>query len=132
MKKNINDLVDSWLQKADLDLQAAQKLEEFHSLSTIVCFHAQQACEKYFKAYLTFLLIDFPKIHNLERLIDLLSNSDNDVMKFKKSCGELSPFAVEARYPEFNKIESDFSSEAIKTAKEIKKYILSQIAKDIK
>ena len=52
MKKSINDLINSWLKKATLDLQAAQKLVEFHSLNTIVCFHAQQACEKYLKALL--------------------------------------------------------------------------------
>ncbi len=97
-----------------------------------VCFHAQQACEKYLKAYLTFLSIDFPKIHNLERLIDLLSSNDNNIIQFKKICGELSPFALEQRYPEFNEIDSNYSTEAIKTAEEIKKYVIAQIKKDLK
>ncbi|MHA2018575.1 MAG: HEPN domain-containing protein, partial [Promethearchaeota archaeon] len=73
----------------------------------------------------------FPKIHNLERLIDLLSASDNDIMKFKKSYGELSPFAVKSRDPEFNEIDSDYSAEAIKTAEKIKKYVIAQIKKGL-
>ena len=33
-----------------------------------VCFHTQQCVEKYLKALLTYLSIDFPKIHDVGEL----------------------------------------------------------------
>jgi HEPN domain-containing protein len=42
----------------------------------IVCFHAQQAAEKYLKAYLVFLEQDFPKTHALEDLVLIASSKD--------------------------------------------------------
>lgn len=39
----------------------------------IVCVHAQQAAEKYLKAYLVFLNLDFPKTHALEDLVLIAS-----------------------------------------------------------
>jgi len=40
------------------------------------CFHAQQAAEKYIKAYLTAHEIDFPFSHNLEKLIEMCAQRD--------------------------------------------------------
>ncbi|MBM3706525.1 MAG: HEPN domain-containing protein [Actinobacteria bacterium] len=51
MKKTKNDIIDSWIKKADRDLEVSQreiKLPE--PLTDIICFHAQQAAEKYMKA----------------------------------------------------------------------------------
>ncbi|MHA1610909.1 MAG: HEPN domain-containing protein [Promethearchaeota archaeon] len=127
MKKNVNDLVESWLRKADLDLQAAHKLSRFQALNNIVCFHCQQASEKYLKAYLTFLSLDVPKIHNLEKIVDLLLMKDSNVLKFKEDCAKVSPFAVESRYLEFDEVESKYSLEAIEIAEKLKEYVISQI-----
>jgi HEPN domain-containing protein len=42
----------------------------------IICFYAQQAAEKYLKAYLVFLEKEFPKTHALEDLVLLTSVND--------------------------------------------------------
>lgn len=70
------DLVKSWLRKADSDLTNARLcLGAEKSLDT-VCFHAQQAAEKYLKAYLSHYQISFPPLHNLEKLIELCLSKD--------------------------------------------------------
>ena len=63
-----------WVAKAENDLRNAQ-----HTLLMgadcpfdTVCFHAQQCVEKYLKALLCSRAIDFPKIHDVGELIELL------------------------------------------------------------
>jgi HEPN domain-containing protein len=67
-------LVRQWVAKAEEDLRTAE-----HTLTlkrrcpfATVCFHAQQCIEKYLKALLASLSIDFPKIHDLAELVALL------------------------------------------------------------
>ncbi len=63
-----------WVTKAESDLRAATYLLEPRARrpTDVVCFHAQQCAEKYTKALLTFQGTDFPKTHDIERLIALL------------------------------------------------------------
>jgi len=58
----------SWLELADRDLKAAQKLLEDEYLTNIVLFHCQQCIEKCFKALLEEADITPPKIHGIHRL----------------------------------------------------------------
>jgi len=72
-------------------------LEAQQALDT-VCFHAQQAAEKSIKAYLTAQDMDFPFIHNLEKLVELCAQLDPAFSSIKAMCQELTPYAVELRY----------------------------------
>lgn len=69
MKKTRNDLVRAWCEKGRRDFITAHKalLDESEIFPDIICFHAQQAAEKYLKAYLVFLEKEFPKTHALGR-----------------------------------------------------------------
>lgn len=92
------DLVRGWILKAESDLTNARIcLSEGEALDT-VCFHAQQAAEKFIKAYLTAYEIDFPFIHNLEKLIELCAQFDPSFLSIKTLSQELTPYAVELRY----------------------------------
>lgn len=94
------EVVRRWVEKAENDLITAEhtlKLEETCPYDAI-CFHAQQCAEKYIKALLVFKWCDFPKTHDLVELTALLppdSPLEIDVAELKR----LSPYAVEARYP---------------------------------
>ncbi len=74
------EFVRQWLLKGDEDLNAAKSLlwhgETF--LST-VCFHSQQAAEKYLKAFLTRHQVEFPKTHDIGELLDLISPIDDNL-----------------------------------------------------
>lgn len=94
--------------KAKADLSAAavlyEKLREGNSGLDIevVFFHLQQSAEKFMKAALSKKQIDFPRVHDLETLFDLLAtnsirlNANNDLLI------ELNDFAVEGRYAFLN------------------------------
>ncbi|MDP3105709.1 MAG: HEPN domain-containing protein [Candidatus Methanoperedens sp.] len=82
MNKNqlINDLVLQWIKIADRDLIAAEQgLKANIIISEGICFHCQQAVEKYLKAFLVKYQIEFPKTHSIMTLINLCSE---EVKKF--------------------------------------------------
>jgi len=63
-----------------------------------ICFHAQQGAEKYIKALLASLSVDFPKVHDIGRLIQLLP----DRVKPSITVTEqelLTSYAIITRYP---------------------------------
>ncbi|WP_300041212.1 HEPN domain-containing protein [Methanospirillum sp.] len=62
--------VKLWCLKAENDLKnACHEVEHEDPALDTVCFHAQQAAEKYLKAYLLFHDCEIPKTHVLMRLI---------------------------------------------------------------
>ena len=87
--KNQADLVKSWLRKAESDLANARLCLNAQAALDTVCFHAQQAAEKYLKAYLAINKIAFLPLHNLEKLIELCLKKDNAFLQLKNSCSEL-------------------------------------------
>ena len=72
---DIESLLRQWIEKAEADLEAAERLAPRVASSTrlreVVGFHCQQAVEKYLKVLLTFYQVEFPKTHEIERLLAL-------------------------------------------------------------
>lgn len=95
------ELVRGWIAKANQDLQSCATLLAASDapLSWPACFHAQQAAEKYFKALLTCRQVEFPKTHDIGRLLKLLEATDPDVAASLRVAAALTPFGVEIRYP---------------------------------
>lgn len=102
MTKTRGDLIQAWCEKGRRDIITAQNslLDTKEIFSDIVCFHAQQAAEKYLKAYLVFFELDFPKTHALEDLVLLASSKDSACRNLFTVACDLSPYAVEVRYPD--------------------------------
>ena len=69
------DLVQSWMKKAASDLIAMKASAQAGSLDA-ACFHAQQAAEKYLKAYLVDRDREIVHSHNLFKLLALCSETD--------------------------------------------------------
>jgi HEPN domain-containing protein len=96
----LRDLVRQWFAKAELDYRAAERLvRDPEPLREIIAFHCQQAAEKYLKALLVSLQIEFPKTHDLEELLELLAPVRSDVAATLEGIEVLSPFGVKIRYP---------------------------------
>ncbi len=90
-----------WLRTAAKDLKAAQNMlaagdqfEPYH-----VCFWAQQAAEKAFKAALIFSAQPFDPTHDLNDLADLLPD-DWQARRVVGRLRQLTEYAVETRYPD--------------------------------
>jgi len=96
-----------WLRKAEKDLKWAEAmlLEQDLDYST---FHSQQAAEKSLKAVITALKIQPPKTHDIEKLLNILDKNNVDTSLLEKErIGELTKYAVEARYPDFEEEPSE-------------------------
>ena len=93
------ELAHEWLAKADVDLSAASALHSAGDLTDVVAFHAQQVVEKALKAFLVWHQIEFPKTHDIERLLELCASIDPEAAEVLASAAELTPYGVEYRYP---------------------------------
>lgn len=117
------------MDKADKDLLTAEHEKTFSDMVTeSICFHCQQAVEKYLKAYLIYLDILFPKTHEIGELITLCEKGDIQIAEFKEEADTLSDYAVEVRYPD-DWFEPSFeeTGQAIEIARKIKEYVIEKI-----
>lgn len=88
-----------WMSYAKSDLDAAYALlEKGDFFPRQICFLAQQAGEKALKAILILLGINFPKVHDLDRIRELIPEGWEVKEKFPELY-DLSVWAVESRYP---------------------------------
>jgi len=94
------------------------------------CFHAQQAAEKYLKAYLTARSLAFPFVHNLEKLIEICSESDPDFSSVKSLGADLTPYAVELRYDDEFWPDITTVRHALDAALAIKEFVLMRLPSD--
>jgi HEPN domain-containing protein len=75
-----------WVRKAEEDIEAARSLAvQAKPPRDIVCFHCQQAAEKYLKALLQEFGVAVPKTHNLNDLLNLLLPHDADLAPLRKA-----------------------------------------------
>ncbi len=89
-----------WLRKANLDLLSARILLSNETpVSDTACFHCQQAVEKALKAFLVFHSVRFDRVHNLSYLMEICEKQNAGFASFRETADELTPFAVEIRYP---------------------------------
>lgn len=129
MTKTRADLVRAWCEKGRRDFITAQNglHDTTEIFPDIVCFHAQQAAEKYLKGYLVFLDLDFPKTHALEDLVLIASEKDPSMQSLFTIASELSPYAVEIRYPDIPSPSTEDAREAVELAERIRKTIDGKI-----
>ena len=90
--------IKQWLIKANEDLLVVEKLTESEIIAPAsVCFHCQQAVEKFLKAFLICNNVDIQKTHNIDFLLSECADIDIDFKAISPK--ELSDFGVDARYP---------------------------------
>jgi HEPN domain-containing protein len=100
-RPEVIDVVRGWVAKAEHDLRNGQYVlgmtDDVCPFDTI-CFHAQQAVEKYLKALLCWQGTEFYRTHDLTELHFLLPKQQRDRFDID-AIAELNPYAVEGRYP---------------------------------
>jgi HEPN domain-containing protein len=94
------EIVREWVEKAEEDFQfAVINLKEGNSFFAQICFHFQQAAEKYLKAFIVAHEVEFRKIHDLDLLRKTCQTKDSSFEELKEVCQFLATFYVETRYP---------------------------------
>jgi HEPN domain-containing protein len=118
-----------WLVKAEGDLAMACRERATAPAEMVVegvCFHCQQSAEKDLKAFLVATGVDFKKVHDLEYLRELCSRSDAAFAALE--LGNLTNYAVSARYPEETEVPSIAQAdEAIALAQATKLLVRSKL-----
>ena len=86
------------LEAAERDVGALRVMRRSHEIADEVFgFHVQQAAEKSLKAWLALLGRVYPLTHNLEALLELLSERNEVSCRLRKLI-DYTPYAVEFRY----------------------------------
>jgi HEPN domain-containing protein len=102
MKKSLADLARAWQRKAASDLAAAEACLRAGCGLDAACFHCQQAAEKALKAFLISRDEDYPRTHDLRRLIALCARAEPKFKSLEAVAKRLNPYAVDFRYePDF-------------------------------
>lgn len=129
MNKATIEFIKQWLAKANEDLLVVNRLTDNEIIATSsVCFHCQQAVEKFLKAYLIANGVDIHKTHNIEFLLTECSDIDKDFANIDPK--ELSDFGVDVRYPGDMYIpDKEETLEYKKLAYEIKDFVENKIHK---
>jgi HEPN domain-containing protein len=126
----MKEAIEPWIAKAEEDIRACKILLESDDFpTTVVCFHAQQVAEKYMKAFLTGMGIEFRKTHDLLTLLDEYCLSVNaDFNGIRDQLKELTDYAIDVRYPggELPPSNSE-AKKALDAALIIKQFILEKI-----
>lgn len=100
MTKAKSEYIQNWLFRANEDIAVIHNLVKsgVEYYTSTICFHAQQAAEKFLKAYLVFHDVDFPKTHDLDFL--LLECKKINKTNFEIELRSLTDFGVAVRYPD--------------------------------
>jgi len=130
--KSQADMVRAWLRKAQSDLDNAQVCLASGKALDTVCFHAQQAAEKYLKAYLAAQGVEFPFIHNVEKLIEQCAQTAPALLALKPLGQSLTPYAVELRYDEEFWPSPETARHALDAATTIRRFVMERLPDDVK
>lgn len=111
-------IVKRWLDKAENDMGfAASALNDPENrYYGLICFHYQQAAEKYLKAYIVAYDLKFEKNHNLLALMSICAKKHSAFKKLKDDCFLLNDYYIEPRYP--TEIPKDRTKDEALQAKE--------------
>jgi HEPN domain-containing protein len=122
-----DEFVRQWLLKAEEDLNAAKSLTTYGaSFLFTVCFHSQQAAEKYLKAFLTYHQVEFPKTHDIDELLDLIAPIEGGLSESLRDVIVLTNYGVDVRYPgDFAGVTAGDAQQAIQLAEKVRSLVMA-------
>ena len=119
------ELVAEWFRFADDDIDTALLLKDMRPQHyAIICYHCEQAVEKYLKGFLVSKEQMPPRIHDLANLCNLCSEQDQNFSELLPQCSYLTQFGVQPRYPKELYITDANVVQAVKYALEVKNFIV--------
>ncbi len=88
-----------WINMAKKDLNGAKILYEHGGDNYLICFHCQQAIEKYLKGYLIRRTSQLIEGHSLIKLCKLSQKYNTGFRNFLKDVALVNDYYMETRYP---------------------------------
>ena len=126
-----DEFVAEWFRYANMDLDTAKyTFETMHPAPLeIICFHCQQAAEKFLKGVLVAFDVEPEKTHDLSKITAVLKTYLTVPDEFSSFEKTLTQFGVRTRYPNEISVDESQTKTAISHAQEIKQWAESEIAK---
>lgn len=131
-QNNLYLLAQEWFGKGSHDIDEAQLSLRDGGWTDIICFHCQQAAEKYLKGFLVSNGINIGKMKKFQIHLTKLWNEcyklDQTFSLIEEECIVLNPYYIESRYPlgppkVYTKEEAE---EAIQSAEKIINHVLKR------
>ncbi|MHB1664489.1 MAG: HEPN domain-containing protein [bacterium] len=125
----MKESADILIKKAEKDLNIAKSLPiENHDFLDGICFHCQQAVEKYLKAYLAYNNHKINYNHNIEETLSRCSTIDISFVKLQElNIDQLTDYAVTVRYDDIIEPTLDDAKEAINITEKVKSFVIEKI-----
>ena len=119
------DLAIEWLNRALSTLERANLGKQNESIYyEDLCFDCQQSVEKSFKALLIFNQIEFPYVHSISKLLEIIEAHGITIPNIVRDSVILSEYAVETRYPgDYEPVDKEEYLTALKIAKFIYEWV---------
>jgi HEPN domain-containing protein len=101
MSERDQELARAWFDKAENDLLTVRNnLAAEVVPADMVCFHCQQAAEKYLKGFLAWHAVPFHRTHDLVDLVTHCSSILPALSAIASEATILADYAVDVRYPD--------------------------------
>ena len=112
-----------WFRFADMDLALAEYVVSMHPQPLeSICYHCQQAAEKYLKGFLLAKGMMPPRTHECQQLCDMCVAIDPAFEELDDACETLTQYGVQPRYPHKMEIETHHMRQALRLAQQIKTF----------
>lgn len=94
-------IILEWLDKAEEDFgfASANLADTTNNYFSQICFHFQQAAEKYLKTYIVAKELKFRKMHDLDELRLICLEKSKIFESIERECIVLTDYYVDTRYP---------------------------------
>lgn len=123
------DFVQQWLDRARKSLAGGELLlkEAFGDYEN-VGFQAQQAAERFIKAFLVRHQIEFPKTHDIALLRQLVARINPQLSEKLVRADALTLYGVEFPYPEdFLSVSRDEAEKTLRLAEQIRDLVIASL-----
>ncbi|MDR2620378.1 MAG: HEPN domain-containing protein [Propionibacteriaceae bacterium] len=125
-----NDIAAQWLQKSAEDLENADFLfaNKRPRPLELVCYLCAQSAEKALKAYIIQNGETPPYTHDLGALCRICIKYSNDFTTIVDDCLDITPYAVQTRYPSDIDIEESETQTALQKATTILNFCKTKLS----
>jgi len=124
----ISKYVNDWFLRGEDDVGTMEILLKEHGVPNAICFHAQQAAEKYLKGFLAYHKKNVRKIHSIENLLKACTAVDSSFEQLRRDAIFLDQFYTETRYADdYITFGRDDAEKALEASLHIKEFISDKI-----
>jgi len=127
------DFIKEWIYEGNNDLGLAEfVMDNGGKYYDLVCFHCQQAAEKFLKAYIIYLRLYYKKVHDLTYLLRVVKKKRDVPETLYDKAEMLEAYAIDSRYPDhWHDPTLEETKDCIKAAKDFKTFIYNEIKAEI-